>query len=380
MTNQSVKRNGTDAPVRKPVVIVTGSSGLIGGAVIDALRKRYQVVGFDLDGEPQPPPEVECVCVDLTDDESVHRGLERVRFAYGDRVASVIHLAAYYDFAGEPSDLYEKVTVEGTRRLLTRLRAQGFDVEQFVFSSTMLAHKPTDPGRPISEATELEGKWDYPESKIRTERVIREERGDIPALLMRIAGVYTDECGSIPIAHQIQRIAERRLTANVSPGDISHGQAFVHLSDLISAIVLAVTYRRSLGEEEAVLIGEPETYSYDQIQRRLGLLLHDDRDWTTQEIPKTVARSGAWVQGKIPGVEEPFIKPWMIDMADDHYELDISKARSTLQWEPEHRLIDALDGMVERLRDDWRGWYERQGLATPPEQEVEAPSIAHLEV
>jgi hypothetical protein len=31
---------------------------------------------------------------------------------------------------------------------------------------------------------------------------------------------------------------------------------------------------------------------------------------------KAVAKAGAWVQDQIPGVEEPFIKPWMIDLAD----------------------------------------------------------------
>jgi hypothetical protein len=32
---------------------------------------------------------------------------ERIRIAYGERIASVIHLAAYYDLSGEPSPLYE---------------------------------------------------------------------------------------------------------------------------------------------------------------------------------------------------------------------------------------------------------------------------------
>ena len=36
---------------------------------------------------------------------------------------AVVHLAAYYDFSGEPSDLYERVTVQGTLRLLNGLKA-----------------------------------------------------------------------------------------------------------------------------------------------------------------------------------------------------------------------------------------------------------------
>jgi nucleoside-diphosphate-sugar epimerase len=74
--------------------------------------------------------------VDLTNEESTRRGLQAIRDLNGDRIASVIHLAAYYDFSGAPSLLYDKVTVGGTRRLLRLL--QDFKVEQFIFSSTIL--------------------------------------------------------------------------------------------------------------------------------------------------------------------------------------------------------------------------------------------------
>lgn len=50
----------------------------------------------------------------MESDESVQTALKRVRYAYGERIASVIHLAAYYDFSGEPSPKYESVTVRGT--------------------------------------------------------------------------------------------------------------------------------------------------------------------------------------------------------------------------------------------------------------------------
>ncbi|MGH7320601.1 MAG: NAD-dependent epimerase/dehydratase family protein [Candidatus Rokuibacteriota bacterium] len=103
----------------KDVVLVTGSSGLIGSTAIRRLAENYRMIGFDrASGSHHPPPMAECVCIDLTEEDSLALGMERVRYGYGQHIASVIHLAAYYDFSDEPSPLYEQITVRGTERLL----------------------------------------------------------------------------------------------------------------------------------------------------------------------------------------------------------------------------------------------------------------------
>lgn len=344
---------------KKDTIIVTGNNGLLGKHICRKLMHDYQVIGFDRDGQPQPEKEIECVCVDVGDDDSVERGLNRVRHAYGGRIASVIHLAAYYDFSGESSDLYDEVTVEGTRRLIRGL--QYFDVGQFIFSSSMLVHAPTVPGEPINENAPLEPKWDYPESKVKAEEVIREERGSIPALALRIAGVYTHNCDSIPLSQQIRRICENRLTAQVYPGELEHGQCFVHLDDVARAFTLAVEKRAQHTDFQPILIGEEETMSYGEMQSTLGILLTGD-EWETEEIPKSLAASGAWLQDNVPGISEPFIKPWMIELADDHFELNIDRAREVLHWQPRHNLRETLPHMIESLRKDPRSWYARHGF------------------
>jgi nucleoside-diphosphate-sugar epimerase len=362
---------------RKEVVIITGSTGLIGSPTVKRLAADYLAVGFDRRGSPHPRPEAECVCVDITDDESVRAGLARVRYAYGPRIGAVIHLAAYYDFSGEPSSQYEEVTIRGTERLLRALQA--FEVGLLVFSSTMLVHAPCLPGQSINEAWPLEPKWDYPQSKVMTERVIHAERGRIPAVILRMAGVYDDRCHSIPLAHQLQRIAERKLISHVFPGDITHGQAFVHLDDVIEALWLAVERRAGLPPETVLLLGESETLSYDELQRTFGRLIHNE-EWETREIPKSLAKLGAWIEDHIPG-EDPFIKPWMIDLADDHYALDISLARSVLGWTPKHSLRETLPKMVRALKEDPVKWYAENQLGKPPAgaeaQEAESAGKEH---
>jgi nucleoside-diphosphate-sugar epimerase len=358
---------------KREKILVTGSSGLIGSAVVERFARQFDVIGFDLIGPPHSPESADCVEVDISSDESVRGGLGQVRKRHGDRIASVIHLAAYYDFTGEPSPKYEEITVRGTERLLRGL--QSYRVEQFVFSSTMLVHASCEPGQRIDEERRLEPKWDYPKSKVETEQLIRNLHGHIPYVLLRIAGVYDDSCHSIPLANQIQRISERWLTSHVYPGDTSRGQAFIHLDDLVEAFWLLAQRRAEWPHALTLLLGESRTLSYEELQRTFGQLIHGE-EWETRQIPKALAKTGAWLQDNLPLMEEPFIKPFMVDLADDHYELDISRARKLLGWAPRHSLKKTLPKMVAALKEDPLGWYRNNKLQPPSELVEEAAQPA----
>jgi UDP-glucose 4-epimerase len=340
----------------KEVIIVTGSSGLIGTQIIKRLAPDYHIIGLDKEGNPYPPPEAECVCFDLTDSDSIKASMERIRYGYGDKIASVIHLAAYYDFSGEPSPLYEEVTVKGTEKFIDVLR--DFQVDQFIFSSTNLIYKPTEPNKKISEGSPIEPNWDYPESKVDTEELIRKKRGKMPAVLLRLAGVYDQWAHSIPIAHHIQRIYEKQFTSHFFSGDVTHGNVFLHMNDLLDAIEKTVDKRKSLPEEIAINIGEPVTPSYQQLQEKIGLLIHGE-EWKTYEVPAPLAKAGAWTMDLFG---DPFIKPWMIDRADDHYELDVSRAEQLLGWTAKHSLLDTLPEMIKNLKKDPEKWYKENKL------------------
>src|SRR5918993_466343 len=125
----------------RPTVLITGSSGFLGQAIATGLKDRYQVIGLDVATPKHPKPEIVMIEIDLTSDESVATALDQVRQRSGDRIASVIHLAAYYDTTGEDNPKYDAITVQGTRRLLNALKKLG--TEQFIFSSTLLVHAPS---------------------------------------------------------------------------------------------------------------------------------------------------------------------------------------------------------------------------------------------
>ena len=361
----------------KPLVIITGATGNLGRSVAAVLSADYRIVGLDLKAEALTFPVIK---VDLASDQSVLEALAQIRARHGGRVASVIHLAAYFDFTGKEHPLYRSVNVEGTRRLLRAL--QDFEVEQFVYSSTMLVHAPCAPGEQIDESWPIDPRWAYPKSKALAEEVIREEHGSIPYAILRFAGVYDEESAVPTLSNQIARIYEREFESFFYSGSPLVGQSMVHREDLVEAVRLAVQRRDTLPPDAEILIGEPEALGYDALQDEIGYLIHGIEDWPTLRVPKPVAAVGVWAQDKLEPVvpdaidegEKPFIKPFMIRLADDHYALDIGRAEKLLGWRPHHRLKDELPKMIAALKRDPLAWYKRNGLR-PPHDLAEAAAL-----
>jgi len=343
---------------KEGVVLITGASGFLGRAIAGTLDARFEIVGLDFEISPVPHPDIEAIRVDLSSDSSVAAALGRVRRQYGDEIVSVIHLAAYYDLSGDPDPKYDAITVEGTERLMRELR--DFKVEQFVLASTMLVHAPANPGTKLDEDAPLKPQSPYPQSKVEAEKALLRLHGDTPIVFLRLAGVYDEMCRAAFLAEQIAAIFEKRLTSRVFPGELDRGQPYLHLEDLCEAIGKVIDRRRDLPAEAVLLIGEPDTPTYAELQNAIGVELHGEA-WRTREIPKPVAVAGQWVQEQALD-QDPFVQPWMIEQAGDHYELDISRAERLIDWRPHHRLLAALPQMLARLKADPGAWYEANKL------------------
>lgn len=365
----------------KPIVLITGASGNLGRSVARALRVQYRIVGMDRDarevkdvnGSGSGPEDADfpVIAVDFSEDNSVVLALQMFRETYGLRIASVVHLAAYFDFTGEDNPLYQSVNVDGTQRLLRAL--QGFEVAQFLYPSTMLVHAPCQPGEHIDETQPIAPAWAYPRSKAAAEAVVRAERGNIPAVILRLAGVYDLKTMVPTLAQQMARVYERDLQGHLYAGSTLVGQSALHRDDMLDALRRTVDRREELPPETELLIGEADAIGYEALQDTLGQLMHGAAQWVTLRVPKPLAAMGAWVQTKmeplvpdaIDGGETPFIRPFMVALADDHFALDIRRARHLLGWEPQHRLHDDLAHMVAALKADPAAWYTANSI-TPP--------------
>src|SRR5699024_4725195 len=101
-------------PVSAPTILVTGASGMLGGAVATALRDRGATVRA-LQRGPAGIDGVQDVTGSLTEAEDVRRAARGAD--------AVVHLAAKVSISG-PEHEYRTINIEGTRHVVDALRAQ----------------------------------------------------------------------------------------------------------------------------------------------------------------------------------------------------------------------------------------------------------------
>ncbi|NMH59232.1 vitamin K epoxide reductase family protein [Alteromonas ponticola] len=366
------------------VVLITGASGDVGASLCESLKQSHYVIGLDIKPCDAADQSIEC---DFTSRDSVKLALHKIAEQHQMHFVAVIHLAAYFDFTGDDHPLYTKLNVDGTRYFLEEL--QQYQVERFIYASTMLVHEAGVPGQKLTEDSPIDPGWAYPQSKAEAEQAIRASHGKIPYIILRMAGLYDEQSAVPTLSHQIARIYERQLKSWLYSGDSQAGQAFLHKEDMIDLFNRAIEKRQSLPEETVLLAGESEVMSYQALQNRIGQIIYGEREWTTIIVPEFVAKPGAWVEEHAEPVipdaidhgEKPFIRPFMIDLSSDHYEMDNSKAQTLLGWQPQHSIYEGIKDLIVNLKSDPAAWYKRNGIvlpdwiATSEEKQVNADRI-----
>jgi farnesol dehydrogenase len=114
---------------RSKKVFVTGSTGFIGSVLIAKLLERgWSIRALKRNVATLPQPNLEYVSGDVTDKESLRRGMSGCGY--------VFHLAAYAKNWSADPQTYVKVNIEGTRNVFAA--AQEMNVERIVWTSTVV--------------------------------------------------------------------------------------------------------------------------------------------------------------------------------------------------------------------------------------------------
>ena len=233
-------------------VLVTGGAGFIGSHLVTRLLKEgFEVVM--LDNLSTGSLEKLKLCLENENFRFVKGSIvdeQVVRDALRD-VEAVFHLAAITSvpYSVEYPDVTREVNVDGTRKLLEECLSAG--VERFIYVSSCAVYGepeylPIDekhPARPVSP---------YAESKLEAERLCREfqKAYGLKTTIVRPFNVYGPRMKGGRYGGVIARFIER-LRSNKPPiiyGDGTQTRDFVHVWDIINALMHTLNNQKAIGE------------------------------------------------------------------------------------------------------------------------------------
>jgi len=309
-------------------VLVTGASGLLGGAVARALVARGDDVRT-LQRRPSGVAGAHDVLGSVTDPDAVARAV--------DGVEAVVHLAAKVSLAGDASE-FREVNVRGTRTLLDAAERAG--VRRFVqVSSPSVAHLGTSlVGVPATPADPERARGDYARTKAAAEVLAlgRDGAGGGPRVVAVRPHIVWGPGDTQLVERVVDRAAHGRLPL------LGHGAALIdtlyvdNAADGIRAALDRLDEAPdAVGGRAYVLTnGEPRTVAdlLSGICRAAGVR---PPAW---RVPAGLARSAGGLVEALwrvrPGTDEPPMTRFLAEQLSTAHWFDQRATRRDLRWTP----------------------------------------------
>jgi len=331
-------------------VVVTGATGNVGTSTIEALSEAAEIdeiVGLARREPTWTPPKTSWVEANI-----LNADLAKI-FAGAD---AVIHLA----WAIQPSRdavTLERINVEGSRRVFEAVASAG--VPKLVYASSVGAYSVGPKDREVDESWPTEGTRTsfYSRHKVAVERELDRFEADNPetrVVRLRPALIFKDEAATeirrLFIGPFLPNFLVRRGLLLALPRIGRLRFQAVHSEDVGRAYLRAVL----ADVDGAFNIAAEPPLSPEEMAKRIGV--------RTFPVPSGVVRRLAELSWRLRLQPTP---PGWLDMALNVPLMSSKRAREELGWEPRHSGVEALEDLLEGLR-------EGHGAETPP---LEADSV-----
>ena len=323
-----------------PTILVTGASGMLGGAVATALRDRGATVRA-FQRRPAGLEGIEDVQGSLTEAEDVRRAVKGAD--------AVIHLAAKVSISGPESE-YRAINIEGTRHVLDALRANGGGALVNI-SSPSVAHlgraivgldaTPADPSR---------ARGPYARTKAAAELLAMEADGTDGLLVTSVRPHVVWGPGDTQL---VGRIVERARTGRLPLLD--EGMALIdttYVTNAADAIVAALDRIEDVhGESFVVSNGEPRTVRDVFAGWCDAAGVPQPRIHLPGSVARFAGRVIEQVWEKRPGHDEPPMTEFLAEQMSTAHWFDQRRTRERLQWTPRVSLDEGNQHLAAWFRE-----------------------------
>lgn len=311
-------------------VLVTGASGMLGGAVARTLAARGARVRT-FQRRPAHVDGAHDVLGSLTDSVAVERAV--------DGCDAVVHLAAKVDITG-PEHEYRQVNVEGTRHLLAAARASG--ARRFVqVSSPSVAHIGGSlVGAPAGPAEPGLARGPYARTKAAAELLALAADSDA----MRVVAVRPHVVWGPGDTQLVGRVVARARAGRLPV--LGSGAPLIdttYVDNAADALVAAVTAPDDVcGQAYVVTNGEPRPV----VELLRAICAASGAPAPRVHVPGVVARAlgagldAVWV--RLPLAGEPPLTRFVAEQLSTAHWFDQRRTREALGWSPRVSLDEGL--------------------------------------
>jgi UDP-glucose 4-epimerase len=318
----------------RPVCLVTGATGAIGPAVVNALGDSFAI--RTLTRRPPQPGLFRVPITPFTGDVSdvavVRRAAESARV--------IVHLAALLHIVGPSQSLrseYERINIGGTEAVIDAARIEG--VFRVVFLSTIAVYGSAS-HLVLTEDSDAYPDTFYGESKLAAERIVLNaqapDAGPLSTVL-RSAAVYGPRVkGNY---QRLVRALARHRFVPIGPGE--NLRTLVFEDDLAAATALAAQHPAAAGHIYNVSDGKLHALR-DVIAAICAALGRRPPRWHAPIAPLRAAlRAASMFDRRLPGMLAKYL---------EEVAVDASRIQTVLGFRPKTSLTEGWSTTVAEMR------------------------------